>query len=80
MYITVKYTAVQEVYKHDETYKSAGNIQNCNHILRDVIFFFKFTFRKQYDTVRITTAMCTLVSFKYWCIDSLKMAEFHRNM
>jgi len=33
-----------------------------------------------YDIIRITTVMYTLMSFKYWRMDSLKMAKFRRNM
>ena len=39
LYITIKHTAVHEVYKHDLIYKVAANIQNFNHILREIYIY-----------------------------------------
>jgi hypothetical protein len=52
------------------------------HILRDLTFFNSTAeiSAMLYIHVLQVVMYYTLVNFKYWCIDSPKMAEFSRNM
>jgi hypothetical protein len=66
---------------HGEThnYVYMASMSHINNILRDITFLNSAAEITTYVTV-VKHYTPTLVSFKYWCLDSLKMVEFPRNM
>lgn len=57
-----------------KTYSDIKSTYNFNHILWDYIFLIEL--RKSLRICITIVMYYTLLHFKFWCIDSLKMAEF----